>query len=136
MVFLCLYIYIHEWMWFSQMERTNEFFTIFTRDFKSNYRVGSFSFYGTYIDWSSTNIMEVFLGDKLDQLNQLKKPTKIEREIKTIKKIITHPNRVYGHGLISIKEFEKVITRLEVLEEKVKQLRIHTNTNDNMDLLE
>lgn len=93
-------------------------------------------FNGTRIDWSSTNIMEVFLGDKLDELNQLKKPTKIEREIKTIKKIITHPNRVYGHGLISIKEFEKVITRLEVLEEKVKQLRIHTNTNDNMDLLE
>ena len=70
-------------MWFSQMERTNEFFTIFTRDFKSNYRVGSFSFYGTYIDWSSTNIMEVFLGDNIDELNQLKKPTKIEREIKT-----------------------------------------------------
>ena len=80
--------------------------------------------------------MENILGDKLDQLNQLKKPTKIEKEIKTIKKIITHPNRVYGHGLISITDFEKVITRLEVLEEKVKQLRIHTNTNDNMDLLE
>ena len=80
--------------------------------------------------------MEGVLGDKLDQLNQLKKPTNLEKEIKTIKKIITHPNRVYGHGLISFKEFEKVITRLEVLEEKVKQLRIHTNTNDNMDLLE
>ena len=80
--------------------------------------------------------MEGVLGDKLDQLNQLKKPTNLEKEIKTIKKIITHPNRVYGHGLISIKDFEKVITRLEVLEEKVKQLRIHTNTNDNMDLLE
>ena len=93
-------------------------------------------FNGTRIDWSSTNIMEGVLGDKLDQLNQLKKPTNLEKEIKTIKKIITHPNRVYGHGLISFKEFEKVITRLEVLEEKVKQLRIHTNTNDNMDLLE
>ena len=42
---------------------------------------------------------------------------------------------VYGHGLISYKDFEKMIQRIELLEEKVKELRIHTNTNDNMDLL-
>ena len=71
----------------------------------------------------------------IDKLNQLKKPINLEKEVKTIKKIITHPNRVYGHGLISVKDFEKVITRLEVLEEKVREIRIHLKLNDNMDLL-
>ena len=95
----------------------------------------SFSFNGTHIDWSSTFTMEIILGDVIDKLNQLKKPINLENDIKTIKKIITHPNRVYGHGLISVKDFEKVITRLEVLEEKVREIRIHLKLNDNMDLL-
>ena len=65
----------------------------------------SFSFDGTHIDWSSTFTMEIILGDVIDKLNQLKKPINLEKDIKTIKKIITHPNRVYGHGLISVKDF-------------------------------
>ena len=37
--------------------------------------------------------------------------------------------------ITSVKDFEKVITRLEVLEEKVREIRIHLKLNDNMDLL-
>ena len=71
----------------------------------------------------------------MDKLKELQKPLNVEKEVKTLKKIISNPNSVYGHGLISYKDFEKMIQRIETLEEKVKQLRIHTNTNDNMDLL-
>ena len=71
----------------------------------------------------------------MDRLKELQKPLNVEKEVKTLKKIILNPSSVYGHGLISYKDFEKMIQRIELLEQKVKELRIHTNTNDNMDLL-
>ena len=71
----------------------------------------------------------------MDKLKDLQKPLNVEKEVRTIKKIITNPNSIYGHGLISYKDFEKMIQRIELLEEKVRELRIHTNTNDNMDRL-
>ena len=71
----------------------------------------------------------------MDKLKELQKPLNVEKEVKTLKKIILNPSSVYGHGLISYKDFEKMIQRIELLEQKVKELRIHTNTNDNMDLL-
>ena len=71
----------------------------------------------------------------MDKLKDLQKPLNVEKEVKTLKKIILNPNSVYGHGLISVNDFDKMIKRIELLEEKVRQLRIHTNTNDNMDLL-
>ena len=71
----------------------------------------------------------------MDRLKDLQKPLNVEKEVKTIKKILLNPSSVYGHGLISYKDFDKMIQRIELLEQKVKELRIHTNTNDNMDLL-
>ena len=71
----------------------------------------------------------------MDKLKELQKPLNVEKEVKTIKKIIKNPNSIYGHRLISYKDFEKIIQRIELLEEKVRELRIHTNTNDNMDRL-
>ena len=71
----------------------------------------------------------------MDKLKDLQKPLNVEKEVKTLKKIILNPSSVYGHGLISVNDFDKMIKRIELLEEKVRQLRIHTNTNDNMDLL-
>ena len=46
------------------------------------------------------------------------------------------PNRVYGHGLISIKDFEKLMERVERMERTLKEIKIHLNLHDNMDLLE
>ena len=74
------------------------------------------------------------MSDNLNKLNNLK-PLKVEKEIRTIKKIISTPNRVYGHGLISIDDFEKLIQRVERLELQLKELRIQTGNHDNMDLL-
>ena len=71
----------------------------------------------------------------MDRLKDLQKPLNVEKEVKTIKKILLNPSSVYGHGLISYKDFDKMIQRIELLEQKVKELRIHTKTNDNMDLL-
>ena len=71
----------------------------------------------------------------MDRLKELQKPLNVEKEVKTIKKIILNPSSVYGHGLIDYNDFEKLIQRIELLEKKVKELRIHTKTNDNMDLL-
>ena len=70
-----------------------------------------------------------------DKLNQLKKPMNLEKEVRSIKKIILRPSSVYGHGLISIDDFEKLIQRVERLELQLKELRIQTGNHDNMDLL-
>ena len=74
------------------------------------------------------------MSENLNRLNKLK-PLNVEKEIRTIKKIISTPHRVYGHGLISIDDFEKLIQRVERLELQLKELRIQTGNHDNMDLL-
>ena len=51
-----------------------------------------------------------------DKLKQLKKPMNLEKEVRSIKKIILRPSSVYGHGLISTDDFEKLIQRVERLE--------------------
>ena len=74
------------------------------------------------------------MSENLNRLNNLK-PLNLEKEIRTLKKIISTPNRVYGHGLISYQDFEKLIERVERLELQMKELRIQTGNHDNMDLL-
>ena len=88
------------------------------------------------LTWNSGVLFQLHKEFKvMDRLKELQKPLNVEKEVKTLKKIISNPNSVYGHGLISYNDFNKMIQRIELLEEKVKQLRIHTNTNDNMDRL-
>ena len=70
-----------------------------------------------------------------DKLNQLKKPMNLEKDVRTIKKIVSTPNRVYGHGLVDLNDDEKLIKRVERLELQLKELRIQTGTHDNMDRL-
>ena len=74
------------------------------------------------------------MSENLNRLNNLK-PLNLEKEIRTLKKIISTPHRVYGHGLISYQDFEKLIERVERLELQMKELRIQTGNHDNMDLL-
>ena len=70
-----------------------------------------------------------------DKLNQLKKPMNLEKDVRTIKKIVSTPNRVYGHGLVDVNDYEKLIKRVARLELQLKELRIQTGTHDNMDRL-
>ena len=88
------------------------------------------------IDWNGNLLFQLHKEPQvMDRLKDLQKPLNVEKEVKTIKKILLNPSSVYGHGLISYKDFDKMIQRIETLEKKVKELRIHTKTNDNMDLL-
>ena len=57
----------------------------------------------------------------MDKLKDLQKPLNVEKEVKTLKKIILNPSSVYGHGLISVNEFDKMIKRIELLEEQLLQ---------------
>ena len=68
-----------------------------------------------------------------DKLKQLKKPMNLEKEVRSMKKIILRPSSVYGHGLISIDDFEKLIQLVERLELQLKELRIQTVNHENMD---
>ena len=75
------------------------------------------------------------MSDNIDRLKKLSKPMNLEKDVRTIKKILSTPNRVYGHGLVDQKDFEKLIQRVERLELQLKELRIQTGTHDNMDRL-
>ena len=70
-----------------------------------------------------------------DKLKQTKKPMNLEKDVRTIKKIVSTPNRVYGHGLVDVNDYEKLIKRVERLELQLKELRLKTGLNDNMDRL-
>ena len=75
------------------------------------------------------------MSDNIDRLKKLSKPMNLEKDVRTIKKIVSTPNRVYGHGLVDVNDYEKLIKRVERLELQLKELRIQTGTHDNMDRL-
>lgn len=93
------------------------------------------SWNGDCIDIGFVLDVENVVGEQLDKLNRLK-PVNVEKEVRTIKKIIMKPNRVYGHGLIYVKDFEKLMERVERMERDMREIKIHLNLHDNMDLLE
>tara|TARA_A100001515_G_C4425929_1_gene162041 strand:- start:86 stop:334 length:249 start_codon:yes stop_codon:yes gene_type:complete len=76
------------------------------------------------------------MSDNIDRLKKLSKPMNLEKDVRTIKKILSTPNRVYGHGLVDQKDFEKLIQRVERLELQLRELRIKTGNNDNLDRLQ
>ena len=81
--------------------------------------------------------MEDILGDELDRLKGLMKPKrKVESQVSVINNILKTPHLVYGHDVVSGKDYRKLLKRVELLESKIKELRIKLNLNDNMDLLE
>ena len=81
--------------------------------------------------------MEDILGDELERLKGLMKPKrKVESQVSVINKILKTPHLVYGHDVVSGKDYRKLLKRVELLESKIKELRIKLNLNDNMDLLE
>ena len=54
-----------------------------------------------------------------DKLNQLKKPMNLEKDVRTIKKIVSTPNRVYGHGLVDVNDYEKPLLKVDFREVKL-----------------
>ena len=61
----------------------------------------------------------------LDKLKELKPKLNVEKSIRQILSIIKRPHKVYGHGVVSHKEMEKVIKRLDKIESDLLDIKDH-----------
>ena len=61
----------------------------------------------------------------LDKLKELKPKLNVEKSIRDILSIIKRPHKVYGHGVVSHKEMEKVIKRLDKIESDLLDIKDH-----------
>tara|TARA_Y100001938_G_C8013990_1_gene391559 strand:- start:718 stop:969 length:252 start_codon:yes stop_codon:yes gene_type:complete len=71
----------------------------------------------------------------MDKLNDLKPKLNVERCIKDILKILKRPHKVYGHGVVSIEEMEKLIKRVQIIEMEILEIKDHLGLLSNMDKL-
>jgi len=70
-----------------------------------------------------------------DKLNGLKPKLNIEKSIRDILKIIKRPHQVYGHGVVSYKEMEKLTQRVEKIESDLLDIKDHLGLLSSMDKL-
>ena len=70
-----------------------------------------------------------------DKLKELKPKLNVEKSIRQILSIIKRPHKVYGHGVVSVKEMEKVIKRLDKIESDLLDIKDHLGLLSNMDKL-
>ena len=70
-----------------------------------------------------------------DKLKDQKPKLNVEKSIKQILQILKRPHKVYGHGVVSIKEMEKVTKRLDKIEQDLLDLKDHLGLLSNMDKL-
>jgi putative endonuclease len=57
--------------------------------------------------------------------DKLKPKLNVEKSIKQILQILKRPHQVYGHGVVSYKEMEKVTKRLEKIEQDLLDIKDH-----------
>ena len=60
-----------------------------------------------------------------DKLKNTKPKLNVEKSIKQILSILKRPHKVYGHGVVSHKEMEKVMKRLDKIEQDLLDLKDH-----------
>jgi len=60
-----------------------------------------------------------------DKLKKTKPTLNVEKSIRDILQIIKRPHKVYGHGVVSHKEMEKVIKRLDKIESDLLDIKDH-----------
>ena len=60
-----------------------------------------------------------------DKLKNTKPKLNVEKSIKQILSILKRPHKVYGHGVVSYKEMEKLIKRVESIESQLLDLKDH-----------
>ena len=70
-----------------------------------------------------------------DKLKELKPKLNVEKSIRQILQILKRPHKLYGHGVVSINEMEKVIKRLDKIEEDILDIKDHLGLLSNMDKL-
>ena len=57
--------------------------------------------------------------------DKLKPKLNVEKSIKQILQILKRPHQVYGHGVVSHKEMEKVTKRLDKIEQDLLDIKDH-----------
>ena len=62
---------------------------------------------------------------KIDELNKLRPKLNVEKSIRDILQIIKRPHKVYGHGVVSHKEMEKVVKKLDKIESDLLDIKDH-----------
>tara|TARA_B100000287_G_scaffold150050_1_gene141803 strand:- start:737 stop:1264 length:528 start_codon:yes stop_codon:yes gene_type:complete len=72
---------------------------------------------------------------KIDELNKLRPKLNVEKSIRDILQIIKRPHKVYGHGVVSHKEMEKVVKKLDKIESDLLDIKDHLGLLSNMDKL-
>ena len=75
------------------------------------------------------------MSSNLDRLKGLKPKLNVEKSIRDILQIIKRPHKVYGHGVVSHKEMEKVIKRLDKIESDLLDIKDHLGLLSAMDKL-
>jgi len=70
-----------------------------------------------------------------DKLKNTKPKLNIEKSIKQILSILKRPHKVYGHGVVSYVEMEKLIKRVESIESQLLDLKDHLGLLSNTDKL-
>jgi len=75
------------------------------------------------------------MSSNLDLLKGLKPKLNVEKSIRQILQIIKRPHKVYGHGVVSIDEIEKLTQRVEKLESQILDIKDHLGLLSNMDKL-
>jgi len=60
-----------------------------------------------------------------DKLKNTKPKLNVEKSIKQILQILKRPHQVYGHGVVSHKEMEKVTKRLDKIEQDLLDIKDH-----------
>ena len=74
-----------------------------------------------------------------DRLKKTKPRINIEKSIKQILSIIKEPHKVYGHGVGSLNEIEKINARLDTIESTLLDIKDHLglplNNTDKLNIL-
>ena len=60
-----------------------------------------------------------------DKLKEIKPKLNVEKTLRDIKTILKRPHKVYGHGVVSHKEMEKVTKRLDKIEQDLLDIKDH-----------
>ena len=65
------------------------------------------------------------MTNNFDRLKELKPKLNVEKTLRDIKSILKRPHKVYGHGVVSHKEMEKVTKRLDKIESDLLDIKDH-----------
>ena len=70
-----------------------------------------------------------------DKLKKTKPTLNVEKSIRQILQILKRPHKLYGHGVVSINEVEKLTQRVEKLESQILDIKDHLGLLSNTDKL-